>query len=92
MILAVWNPWGFHLIDVLPKGSKFDLRHYISYILSPLSEILAPYQNDQRMHFVILADNAELHGAKTVTLFLNHNSLCRARHPPYSPHLALSDF
>jgi hypothetical protein len=34
MLTVVWNPHGFHLIDVLPKGSKFHAGHYISHIPS----------------------------------------------------------
>jgi hypothetical protein len=40
MLTVVWDPHGFHLIDVLPKGSKFNAGHYISHILSLLREIL----------------------------------------------------
>jgi hypothetical protein len=85
ILTVVWNPHGFHLIDVLPKGSKFDAGHYISLILSAFPEILAPYQDYPRRNFVIHADNARPHCAKIVTLFLDHNSRRRAPHPPYSP-------
>jgi hypothetical protein len=47
------GPRGFHLIDVLPNGSKFDAEQDISHILSPLREILALYQDDPRRHFMI---------------------------------------
>jgi hypothetical protein len=41
MILTiVWNPHGFLLIDVIPQGSKFNARHYLSRILSPLPKFL----------------------------------------------------
>jgi transposase len=80
------------LIDVLPKGSKFHAGHYICHILSPLPEINAHYQDDPRIHFVIHADNARPHCAKPVTQFLDHNSLHRAPHYPYSPDLAPLDF
>jgi hypothetical protein len=69
MLTVVWNTHGFHLIDVLPKSSKFNAGHYISHILSPLPEILALYQDDLRRHFVIHADNTRSHCAKTVTQF-----------------------
>jgi hypothetical protein len=89
MILnGVWNLHGFHLIDVRRKGSKFNAGHYISHILSPWPEILAPCQDDPKTHLVIDNDNARSHCVKTALLFLDHNSLRRAPHPPDSPDLA----
>jgi hypothetical protein len=41
---------------------------------------------------VIRADEARPHCPKTATLLLDHNSLRRAVHPPYSLDLAPSDF
>jgi hypothetical protein len=37
---------------------------------------------------MIHADNARLHCAKTVAQFLDHNSLRRASHIPYSPDMS----
>jgi hypothetical protein len=88
MLTVVWNPHGFHLIDVLPKGGKFDAGHDISGILSPLPGILALSQDDARRHIVIQADNARTHCVKTVILFFDHNSPRRALHPPYLLDLA----
>jgi hypothetical protein len=89
MILTiVWNPPRFHLIDVLLKGNKFNTGHCISHILSPLPEILAPYQDDTGRQFVIRADNARPYCAKIAIEFLDHNCLDRAPHLPYSPDLA----
>jgi hypothetical protein len=64
---VICNPQGFHMIDALPKGNKFDARYSISHILSPLPEILALYQDHRRRLFVIHAGNARSHCAKTVT-------------------------
>jgi hypothetical protein len=33
----VWNPGGFHLIKLLPKGFKFNAGYYVAQILDPLS-------------------------------------------------------
>jgi hypothetical protein len=43
MLIVVWNPHGFHLIDVLPKRSKFNAGHSTTHIISPLPEILTLY-------------------------------------------------
>jgi hypothetical protein len=36
MITIVWNPHGFHLVDALPKGQKFNASYYINTILHAL--------------------------------------------------------
>jgi transposase len=90
MLTVVWNPHGFNLIDVLPKDSKFNAGHYARHIPSSLPEMLASYQDARSRHFVIHAGNARPHCAKTVTQFLDHNSIHRAPHPPYSPDLSFS--
>jgi hypothetical protein len=38
MVTMVWNPTGFHVICVLPKGCKFNNSYYQSEILEPFSE------------------------------------------------------
>jgi hypothetical protein len=57
-LTIVCNPQGFHLIDVLPHGTKCNAGHHISHILSLLPKMLASYQDDRRRHFMIRADNA----------------------------------
>jgi hypothetical protein len=36
MLMTVWNASGFHLINVLSKGSKFNASDYMTNILGPL--------------------------------------------------------
>jgi hypothetical protein len=38
MLTIVWNPNGFHLINVLSKAIKFNTSHYVTDILVPLLE------------------------------------------------------
>jgi hypothetical protein len=38
MLAIVWNPNGFHLINVLSKGIKFNTSHYITDIFVSLLE------------------------------------------------------
>jgi hypothetical protein len=33
MVIIVWNPQDFHLIDALPKGQKVNVSYYIDMIL-----------------------------------------------------------
>jgi hypothetical protein len=69
MLMVVWNPSGFHLIDVIRKDSKFEARHSISQIPSPLREILGPYPDDPRSHFMIQAANSRPYYSKTLAQF-----------------------
>jgi hypothetical protein len=84
----VWNPNGFHLINGLSKGIKFNANHYAIDSLVPL-----PYWrktqvrgNDRKL--IIHADNARQQTARVTLEFLKHNEMKRAPHPPYSPNLA----
>jgi hypothetical protein len=38
MVTIVWNPHGFHLVDALPKGQKFNPSYHINTIRQPLLE------------------------------------------------------
>jgi hypothetical protein len=42
VLTVVWNSRGFHLTNVLPNDSEFNAGRYLSLILSPFPEILAP--------------------------------------------------
>jgi transposase len=89
MLTVVWNPFGFHLVTVLPKGQKWTGQYYIENVLCKICEILQP-EGPRRL--VIHADNARPHVAKIVKGFLDAHGLRAAPHPPYSPDLAPSDF
>jgi hypothetical protein len=38
MLTIVWNPSGFHLVNILPKRLKFNASYYVTQILDPLSK------------------------------------------------------
>jgi hypothetical protein len=38
MLAIVWNPGGFHLANILPKGFKFNANYYVTEILDCLSK------------------------------------------------------
>jgi hypothetical protein len=38
MLTIIWNPQGFHLMNVLPKGQKFNADYEITYLVSKLSK------------------------------------------------------
>ena len=89
MLTVVWNPHGFHVVKVLPKGCKWTSQYYIENILP---EICALRVAGDRRRLVVHADNARPHVSRKVKEYLEGQSLRTAPHPPYSPDLAPSDF
>jgi hypothetical protein len=82
MLTVVWNPHGFHLASLLPKGQKWTSQCYIDHILP---EIYALCNARDRQKSVVHANNARPHVAKTVKQYLEDNNPKSAPHPPYSP-------
>jgi histone-lysine N-methyltransferase SETMAR len=89
MVIIVWNPQGFHLVDRLPKGQKFNANYYIGRILQLFLESRSTGRGSG---FIIHADNARPNTARKTLKFCRENLLEMAPHPPYSPDLAPSDF
>jgi hypothetical protein len=89
MVMIVWNPHGFHLIEALPKGHTFNAAYYVNIIPQPL---LADRSSGPSASLVIHADNERLSAAwKTLNCY-REKRLGIAPHPPYSPDLKASDF
>jgi hypothetical protein len=38
MLTIVWNPSGFHLVNILPKQFKFNASYDLTQIFDPLSK------------------------------------------------------
>jgi histone-lysine N-methyltransferase SETMAR len=92
MLTIVWNPSGFHLINILAKGCTFNSTHYITEILSPLADWRLTEAGGCKRKLIVHADNARPHVARQTIGFLEQNGMKRGPHPPYSPDLAPSDF
>jgi histone-lysine N-methyltransferase SETMAR len=92
MLTIIWNPQGFHLINVLPKGQKFNADYYITYLLSTLSQWRRNQRGASDRKLLVHADNARPHTALASMNFLDAHGMKKAPHPPYSPDLAPSDF
>jgi histone-lysine N-methyltransferase SETMAR len=91
MLTIVWNPTGFHLINVLPNGIKFN-SPCVPNIFVPLPEWRKTQVGGSDRKWIVHADKTGLHTAKVNLEFLKHNRIKRASHPRYSPDLAPSDF
>jgi hypothetical protein len=98
MVTIVWNPTGFHVIRVLPKGCKSNSSYYQSEIFEPLSEWRSGQAGAAGGTLIVHADNARPHTAHRSGIisqqFMEEKRMARAHHPPspYSPDLALSGF
>jgi transposase len=91
MLTIVWNLSGFHVINVLPKGFKFNASYYVTQTLDPLSK-WRRIQVGRNRKLIVHADNARSHLVKMTSHFIEQNSMQRAPHPAYSPDLAPFDF
>jgi hypothetical protein len=89
MLPVVWNPHGFHVIKVLPRGWKWTSQYYIDNILP---EICALHIAGDRRKLGMHADNVRPHVSTNVKQYMEENGLRTAPRPPYSPDLAPSDF
>jgi hypothetical protein len=92
MLTIVWNLSVFHLINVLPKGFKFNASFYVTQILGPLSDWRRTQIGRTNRKLWIHADNARPHTATVTLQFMQQNAMRRVPHPTYSSDLAPSDF
>jgi hypothetical protein len=75
----VWNPTGFHIIDILHKGSKLNAHHYISVVLQSFIDWLIGKVRTIDRKLVVHADNARLHMTKLSLAFIKENTI-KGRH------------
>jgi transposase len=92
MLTIVRNPRGFHLIEPLEKGRKFNAGYSIAEILESLSEWRSIEAAGNERKLLVHANNARPHTAKLLTQYFNENRMKSAPHPPYFPDLAPSGF
>jgi hypothetical protein len=60
IVTSVWNSQGFHLVEALPKGQKFNANYYVDRMLQPLFE---GRSTGRGTGLIIHADNAAPHAA-----------------------------
>jgi hypothetical protein len=88
----IWNPRVFHAINVLEKGRKFKVMHYITELLAPLSEWCASDAPERDRIWIVHADHARPHIARPSVELFEVNRMKTAPRPPYSPDITLSEF
>jgi hypothetical protein len=85
MLMIVWNPTGFYVINVLSKGIKFNADHYIANVLTPLVEWHKTQVGRTNRKLIGHTDNARLHTAKMSLDFLEQNGM--KKHLTHRTHL-----
>jgi hypothetical protein len=92
MMTIEWNPDGFRVIGVLPKGQKCNADYQCSSVLTKLSKIARQIRNQTRRKLILHADNALPHIAKSRIELCPKLDLPVALHPPHSRDLTISDY
>jgi hypothetical protein len=90
-ITVAWSVDGFHVVDELPKGMKFNADYYMAHVFEPL---VASAANMPTKKLIIHADvdNGPVQVAKQCQEMMEQTGLERAPHTPYSPDFAPSAF
>jgi imidazoleglycerol phosphate dehydratase HisB len=70
MLTIVWNTNGFHIINLLSKGIKFNAHHFVPDAAIPLGEWFKTQIGRTDRKLIIRADNACPHPAKMSLDFL----------------------
>jgi hypothetical protein len=89
MVTIARNPLGFHLLDALPKDSRFNTEYY--HVNIP-PEFLPLRSHVDGRRLVIHAGNARPHTAQKYRTFCEENRPLLTVHPPDSPDITPSDF
>jgi hypothetical protein len=93
MITVFFTARQLILLDVLPKGSKFNQQYFIDDVFPDFkTENLNFRRRMPIATFWVHTDNSMSHnGPKAVSKFDKHH-IARWQHPPYPPYLSLGDF
>jgi histone-lysine N-methyltransferase SETMAR len=94
IVTIICSARGFHVVKALPKWSKFNAQYYTNNFLVAISDRrrLSVRTHQSKLWLWLHGDNARPHTAKVLTHYITRNEMKRARHLPYSPDLAPSDF
>jgi hypothetical protein len=93
-----WTPANFHVIDILPKGNKFNAHLYVSVVLQSfvhwrVGEVEVEVEveaTDQKL--IVQADNARFYKAMVSLAFIEPNGMKKASLSGLFPDLAPSSF
>jgi hypothetical protein len=92
MIRIVWNPSGFHLINLLPNGFKFNASYYVTQIHDSVSVRRGTQIRRTNRKLIVHPDKARPRTEKVTLDLMERNRMKRAPHPLYSADLVPPDF
>jgi histone-lysine N-methyltransferase SETMAR len=93
MLTFIWAVNGFHVVDLRTSQRSFNSEYFVSHVLAPMVAKVFPrgrIPHARRLQFHL--DNYRVHFSKASEQFITEGYIGRVPHPPYSPHLAPSDF
>jgi hypothetical protein len=93
IVTVFWNPDGFRVVTILPKGASFNTAWFIDGNLLPLRDQFFPGgRRPGQKKLMVHVDNASPHTAQMTRNFFMHNGFRKLAHPPSSADIAPSDF
>jgi hypothetical protein len=93
MITIFFTARQLILLDVLPKGSKFNQQYFTDYVFPDLkTENLNFGRRMPLATFWVHIDNSMGHNRLKVVSKFDKHHIARLPHPPYSPALSPCDF
>jgi histone-lysine N-methyltransferase SETMAR len=88
-----WSPLGLPVVDVLPKGAKFNSQYMVDTIIPELASAGSRCPRSYAKHHThIHMDNARPHTSIATKSAMDEKRLKCVPHPPFSPDLAPSDY
>jgi hypothetical protein len=84
ILTVMWNPVGFHVVDLRVKGVKFCSAYSLSNIMDPILATLRPYQRQWFWKLVMHVDNVCLPTSKMVDECFESHCFRRADHSMHS--------
>jgi hypothetical protein len=82
MLTVVWNPIGFHVLKVLPKGRKVNVQYYTNDILVAISDWTRQTGGTRPNKLWVHSANAQPHTAKMSKDYIGLNRMKQAPHAP----------
>jgi hypothetical protein len=93
MFMIIWNPSGLYVVNRFPNDTKMNSAYFVTNMLIPIEEVIfSQGRAPHKRQFVIHLDNCSIHTSRVSTDWFEEYDIVRMQQPPYSLHLASSDF
>jgi histone-lysine N-methyltransferase SETMAR len=93
MVTIFFTATKLLVLDVLPRGNKFNQDYFLTIIAPELSrENTNSKRRVGNKPLLVHMDNSMCHNARKIEEYFTRKSVTRVPHPAYSPDLSPSDF